>query len=61
MKATKWIREFLMAGAITFVVTAVVSFLYSLIAHGTGVVDWGYAVRFGVIFGIIIPWMNRRR
>lgn len=61
MKITKWIGDFLLIGAITFVVTAVVSFLYSLIAHGTGIVDWGYSIRFGIIFGIVFTWMNRRR
>lgn len=61
MKITKRIGDFLLIGAITFVVTAVVSFLYSLIAHGTGIVDWGYAIRFGIIFGVVFTWMNQRR
>jgi hypothetical protein len=61
MKTVKMIKEFFLMGIIVFVVTAVVSFLYSLIAHGTGVVDWENAVRFGVIFGVVFTWMNRRR
>lgn len=46
---------FAVVAPITFVVAAVVSVLYSFIAHGTGVVDWGSAVRLAIILGIIIP------
>jgi hypothetical protein len=41
--------------ALTLVVAAIVSFLYSLIAHGTGVVDWALAVRLAIIFGFVLP------
>ncbi|MGK7311349.1 MAG: hypothetical protein ACN0LA_03845 [Candidatus Longimicrobiales bacterium M2_2A_002] len=46
---------FAIVAPITLVVAAVVSLIYSLIAHGTGTVDWGSAVRLAVILGIIIP------
>jgi len=61
MKAVSIIKEFVITGAITFVVTAAVTFLYSLIAHGNGIVDWGYAIRFGIIFGIVFAWIKYRR
>ncbi len=60
MKVLSWLSEFALVFAITFVVAAAVSFLWSLIAHGSGVFDWGSAVRFGIIFGILFPWMNAR-
>ena len=40
---------------ITFVVAAAVTYLYSLIAHGTGVVDWETAFRLAIILGIVLP------
>ncbi len=45
---------------LTFVVTALVSFIYSLVAHGTGVVDWESAIRFGLILGIVLSWTRSR-
>lgn len=45
---------------VTFVVAAVVTYLYSLIAHGAGVVDWGTSVRLAVILGIVLPWSRSR-
>ncbi len=38
-----------------FVTAAIVSFLWSLARHGTGVVDWEAAVRLAVILGIVVP------
>ena len=60
MDFKKLILDFLLIFAITFVVSALVSFLYSLIVHGQGVADWPMAVRFGIILGIILPWIQRR-
>ena len=52
-------KDSLISFGITFVVTlvvcAIVTFLYSLIAHGEGVVDWDTAVLFAVILGIVLP------
>ena len=41
--------------ALTLVVAAIVSFLYSLIVHGTGVFDWELAFRLAIIFGLVLP------
>ena len=46
--------------AVTLVVAAIVSYLWSLIAHGAGVFDWETSFRFAVIFGIIFSWMDAR-
>lgn len=43
---------------ITFVVVAIVSYLYSLIVHGTGVVDWEHAFRMGIILGVVLPTVH---
>ncbi len=55
------LKDFVVIFALAFVVTAAVSFLWSLLAHGAGVVDWGSAVRFGIIFGILLSWMGARQ
>ncbi len=60
MSPFTWIREFVAIFALAFVVTAAVSFLWSLTAHGAGAVDWGSAVRFGIILGTVLTWMKAR-
>ncbi len=61
MKLATCLKDFVVVFALAFAVTAAVSFLWSLLAHGAGVVDWGSAVRFGIIFGILLPWMGNRQ
>jgi hypothetical protein len=55
MKAKQFLIEFLIILAIAFPVAAVVSFLYSLIVHGTGDFGWGGSIRIAIILAIIIP------
>jgi hypothetical protein len=40
---------------LVFVVAAVVSWLWSLVAHGSGAVDWESTFRLAVILGLVIP------
>lgn len=39
----------------TLIVAVVVMFVYSLIVHGAGAVDWGTAFVLAVISGIVFP------
>lgn len=55
MNLKQFLVGFVTVFALTLVVAAIVSFLYSLIAHGTAVVDWELAVRLAIIFGFILP------
>jgi hypothetical protein len=41
--------------ALVFIVSVVVSYLYSLVAHGQGVIDWELSYRLGFIFGVSLP------
>ncbi|MDI6849172.1 MAG: hypothetical protein QME69_05200 [Candidatus Saccharicenans sp.] len=50
-----------MIAVIVFLVTAVVSYLYSLIVHGSGQSDIASAVRLGICMGIVLTWLDRRR
>ena len=45
---------------VTLVVSAIVTYLWSLIAHGAGVFDWETSFRFAVIFGIVLSWIRAR-
>lgn len=59
MRITSYIRAFAVIFAVVFITSGLVSFLYSLIAHGVGVVDWESSFRFAVIFGVILPLTER--
>lgn len=40
---------------VTFVVAAIVSYLYSLIVHGAGIADWDGAFHLAFVIGIVLP------
>lgn len=52
--------DFLITFALILVVTAIVTFLYSLIVHGAGTVAWGTSFRFAIILGIVRSWIEAR-
>jgi uncharacterized RDD family membrane protein YckC len=56
--------DFSVTFAVTLVVTVVVTFLWSLIFHGVGAIDWEAAFRFalifGITFGIVLPRTRAR-
>ena len=59
-------KQFLIDMAITmsvsFVIAAVVTYLYSLIAHGSGSIDWETAFELAIVLGIVLPLtLSRRR
>ena len=55
------VGSFLGMFGLVFVVNVAVTFLYSLIAHGQGAVDWASSVRTGIIVGIILTWVIARQ
>lgn len=54
-------RDIAITIPITFAVTAAVTYLYSLIAHEAGVVDWETAFLLALLFGIALPLIRARR
>ncbi|MFQ6611577.1 MAG: hypothetical protein ACE5D2_00570 [Fidelibacterota bacterium] len=54
-------KNFVIMFALVFAVSAVVSFLYSWLFHGTGIIDWGSSVRLGIILGIVLSWVESRK
>jgi hypothetical protein len=45
---------------VTLVVAAVVTYLYGLIAHGSGSVNWDTAFHLAIILGIVLPLTRAR-
>ena len=59
MNIAPFFRSFLIIFVLVFAVTAITTFAYNLVAHGTGVVDWDSAFRFGLILGVSLPLVAR--
>jgi hypothetical protein len=55
MNIVSFLRSFLIIFGLVFIVTTITTYLYSLIAHGAGLIDWESAFRFGLILGISLP------
>jgi hypothetical protein len=61
MNIKKLLVDFATVFAVAMIVSVIVTLLWNLIAHGTGTIDWETSFRFAILFGIIMPWMERRR
>jgi hypothetical protein len=57
----KYLVDFVSVFAVSLIVCVIVGFLWNLIAHGAGTLDWETSFRFAILFGIIAPWMEARR
>lgn len=55
MDSKQFLLDMAITIPVTFVVAAVVTFLYNMIAHGAGSVDWDTAFYLAFILGIILP------
>ena len=58
MKFRRLITEFLIITALVFPVSLLVGFIYELVIHGKGKIDWIVSLRLSVFFGIILPLIN---
>ena len=61
MKIKALFIEIVMTFAVTLVVTALVTFLYGLIVHGSRSVDWETSFSLAVILGIVLSWTKARK
>ena len=41
--------------SLVVLVSVIVTYLYSLVVHGTGVIDWETSFRLAIIFAIVLP------
>jgi len=60
MNIKQYAIDFVVMFVIVLVVNLIVTFLYSLIFHGLGVIDWETAFQFAITLAIILPWVRRR-
>jgi hypothetical protein len=60
MTMKRIILYFLGISLLTFSVSAIVTFLYSLLVHSTNIVDWETSFRLGIILGIVLTWNYAR-
>ena len=61
MNIKRYLVDFVTVFAVTLIVCVVVTFLWNLIVHGAGAIDWETSFRFAILFGIILPWIETRR
>jgi hypothetical protein len=61
MDFKKIIIGFITVFTITLLVTSGITFLWSLLFHGTAIIDWETSFRFATILGIILPIIDSRK
>ncbi len=61
MNFKKLAPEFAINFIIALVVSVIVTYLFNLIVHSSGVIDWETSFRFALILGIVIPLANKRK
>lgn len=60
MSIKKLLIEFAAAFAVTLVVSLIVTYLWNLILHQAGKVDWETSFRLAIILGVVLAWMMSR-
>jgi hypothetical protein len=60
MNTREFLLDALITISVTFIVAAIVTFVYSLIAHGSGDVDWKTAFNLAIVLGIVLPLTGAR-
>ena len=60
MDIKKLLIVFIGIFVLALVVTAITTYLYSLIVHGTGVIDWETSIRSAITLGIVLTWIGTK-
>ena len=60
MNTRQFLLDVVITIPITFVVAAAVTYVYSLIAHGSGAIDWDTAFHLAIVLGIVLPLTRSR-
>jgi hypothetical protein len=61
MNIKRLLVDFVTVFAVTLILSVIVTVLWNLIVHGASTIDWETSVRFAILFGIILPWIETRR
>ena len=59
MNLKRYAIDFALMFVIIFVENLIVTYLYSLIFHGMGAINWETAFQFAVTLGIVLPLVRR--
>ena len=60
MNIKRLLIDFVSSFLLVLVVVSIVTYLWSLIFHAAGAVDWETSFRLAIIFGIVLPWIKAR-
>ncbi len=60
MQLKNYLFDFVLFFVVVLMVAAVVTYLWELIFHGSGQVDWATAFRLAIILGVVLPWVKAR-
>ena len=60
MNIKRFASDFVIIFAAALLVNLIVTYLYSLIVHGAGVIDWETAFRTAIILSIVLSWIQQR-
>ena len=55
MNVKEFVTSFVIVGSIVFIVTLIVAYLYNVVVHGNGVLEWESSIRLALILGIALP------
>ena len=60
MNIKRLVVEFGTVFAVALVTAAIVTFLWNIIVHAEGMIDWETSFLFAILFGIIQTWLKSR-
>ena len=60
MRIWRLVVDVVIVFSVTLVTSLVVNLLWNVIAHKTAI-DWETSIRFAIVLGIIVPWIQARR
>jgi hypothetical protein len=60
MNIKSFLIDFVSSFLLVLVVASIVTYLWNLIFHAAGAVDWETSFRLAIIFGIVLPWIKAR-
>ncbi len=60
MDIKKLLLIFIGIFALALVVTVITTYLYSLIVHGTGIIDWKTPFLFAITLGVVLTWIETK-
>jgi len=58
MVAKHFLTEFVIYFCLMFVVNLIVTYVWNLVFHGAGSVDWPRSIVFPIIWALILPMAN---